>query len=197
MGMIEVRSRKNVHLKINFETSTSLGSISSRAGVNEPPLKPPKAHTSLTRVQSFSLGRMRPDRPDPRERRKSSLHFSDFSMSRSPAMSHKLTFGTLFRGAFGQLLGLHCVSFDNSFFPKMRMPRPVRDLTHSGAHLDGLLTHYIPSPPQKGYCFYYPSPPLAQQRGLMSRMRLRKVESTEILFETRENERWRPLSRRP
>ena len=36
-----------------------------------------------------------------------------------------------------------------------------------------------------------------QQRGLMSRMRLRKVESTEILFETRENERWRPLSRRP
>ena len=35
------------------------------------------------------------------------------------------------------------------------------------------------------------------QRGLMSRMRLRKVESTEILFETRENERWRPLSRRP
>ena len=36
----------------------------------------------------------------------------------------------------------------------------------------------------------------AEQRGLMSRMRLRKVESTEILFETRENERWRPLSRR-
>ena len=40
-------------------------------------------------------------------------------------------------------------------------------------------------------------PVQSQQRGLMSRMRLRKVESTEILFETRENERWRPLSRRP
>ena len=36
-----------------------------------------------------------------------------------------------------------------------------------------------------------------EQRRLMSRMRLRKVESTEILFETRENERWRPLSRWP
>ena len=37
----------------------------------------------------------------------------------------------------------------------------------------------------------------SQQRGLMSRMRLRKVEPTKISFEMRENERWRPLSRQP